>query len=287
MGGGFTRSAALNRVDVFRLGYGDYGAGFTRFELEVDSAFKVIGPSTSFSLMPYDQIIVRDLPLFKLNRTVQLSGEVKYPGSYALPGKRTHLSQVISQAGGLNPLADKNYAYLIREEGSKGLIGVDLKKMRHRKGSVKFDPVLLPGDIITVSPYQNTIGIRLLGTRQDELRKSGVIMDAKSSTDVTSFIYRSKRSAKWYVRELAGGFAKKADRRSVSVSYPDGRIAGTKKFLLLFRDYPNVKPGAIVSLTLKEEKIKDKDEKGADWDKIFTKILAVGTTMAVLITATK
>ena len=80
LGGGFKQSAALNRVDVFRLGYGENGAGYTRFELEMDATYNVIAPNTTFNLMPFDKVVVRDLPLFNLNRTVQLLGEVRYPG---------------------------------------------------------------------------------------------------------------------------------------------------------------------------------------------------------------
>jgi len=225
--------------------------------------------------------------MFKLDRTIQLNGQVRYPGSYELEAKQVHLTSLLKQAGGFTPLADKRHAILIRKEGISGVIGVNLKKALKRKGSDKFDPVLIAGDAVNIPQYQNTIGIRLQGTREADLILSGVKLDGKSLNTVSSFIYTNPRNAKWYIREYTGGFAKKADRNSVTVSYPDGSTRGAKKFLFFFRDYPSVKPGAIVSLTNKEEKIKNKDDKGADWDKIFTKILAVGTTMAVLITATK
>jgi len=287
MSGGFIRSSDISHVDVFRLGYGENGAGYTKFTIELDSNYNVIGQNASFMLFPYDQIIVRDLPMFKLDRTIQLNGQVRYPGSYELEAKQVHLTSLLKQAGGFTPLADKRHAILIRKEGISGVIGVNLKKALKRKGSDKFDPVLIAGDVVTIPQYQNTIGIRLQGTREADLILSGVKLDGKSLNTVSSFIYTNPRNAKWYIREYTGGFAKKADRNSVTVSYPDGSTRGAKKFLFFFRDYPSVKPGAIVSLTNKEEKIKNKDDKGADWDKIFTKILAVGTTMAVLITATK
>lgn len=286
MGGGFKQSAALSRVDVFRLGYGDHGAGYTRFQIEVDADYQVVAPNTSFNLMPYDKIVIRDLPMYKLDRTVQLMGEVKYPGLYALGADEVHLSQVIDQAGGFNPTADHIHANLFRIEGKKGLIGVDLDKAIQRKGSRKYDPVLLPGDVVTIPAYQNTVGIRIKGTRQADLVKKDVRMDPKSTTDVVSFIYTNPRSARWYIRKYAGGFSSKADRRSVTVSYPDGSAQGAKSFFL-FRNYPTVKPGAVIALTEKEPKPAGDDSKKVDWDKIFTRILAVGTTMAVLITATK
>lgn len=286
LGGGFKRSAALNRVDVFRLGYGDKGSGYTRFQIEVDPDYKVVAPNTSFNLMPFDKIVVRDLPMYKLDKNVQLMGEVKYPGLYALSAEEVHLSNIIEQAGGFNPTADHLHATLFRQEGKKGLIGVNLRETMRRKGSRKYDPVLLPGDVVTIPAYQNTVGIRIKGTRQADLIRKDVRIDPKSLIDVVNFIYISPRSARWYIREYAGGFSAKADRGSVTVSYPDGRARGTRRFLF-FRNYPTVMPGAVIALTEKEEKSKVEEGKKVNWENLFTKVLAVGTTMAVLITATK
>lgn len=286
MGGGFKQSAALNRVDVFRLGYDERGTGYTRFQIEVDAEYNVVAPNTSFTLMPFDKIEVRDLPMYKLDRTIQLMGEVKYPGLYALASKEVHLSDIIKQAGGFNPIADKVHANLFRVEGKKGMIGVDLERAMKKQGSRKYDPVLLPGDVVTIPAYQNTVGIRIKGTRQADLVKTGVRMDQKSLTEVVNFIYTSPRSARWYIREYAGGFSRKADRGTVAVSYPDGSAQGTRRFLF-FRNYPTIRPGAVISLTEREEKVKGEGDKKVNWDNVFSKILAVGTTMAVLITATK
>lgn len=286
MAGGFTRSATPARLDVFRLGYGDNGSGFTRFELVVDTAYNVVAPTASFTLMPFDKVVVRDFPMFNLERTILLKGQVRYPGVYALEARQVHLSDVLEQAGGLNPLADKRHAMLIRPFDKKGLIGIDLARALQRKGSLRFDPVLLAGDTINIPAYQNTVGVRVFGTRQADLINAGVRTDSLRLNSIFSFIYVSSRNAGWYIKEYAGGFATRADKRSVTVSYPDGSVRATRKVLLFFRKYPVVRPGAIVSLTNKEEKVKG-EEKKVNWDNIFTKIMAVATTMAVLITATK
>jgi len=286
MAGGFTRSATSARVDVFRLGYGENGSGYTRFELEVDTAYNVIAPTTSFTLMPFDKVVVRDLPMFNLDRTIMLKGQLRYPGVYALEAKQVHLSDVVEQAGGLNPLADKRHALLIRPFNKKGLIGIDLKKALQRRGSLRFDPVLLPGDTINIPSYQNTVGVRVMGTRQADLINAGLRTDSLRMNSVSNFIYVSSRNAGWYIKEYAGGFATRADKKSVTVAYPDGSVRGTRKIFLFFRKYPVVKPGTIISLTNKEEKVKEEGKK-VDWDGIFTKVMAIATTMAVLITATR
>jgi hypothetical protein len=104
---------------------------------------------------------------------------------------------------------------------------------------------------------------------------------------VASFIYTNNKNAGWYVKEYAGGFANKADKKSVTVAYPDGSVRGTRKVFFFFRKYPRVRPGTIVSLTNKEEKLKASGEKKVDWDNVISKIMAAATTLAVLITATK
>jgi len=287
LAGGFTISAALNRVDIFRLSYGENGTGYTRFELEVDTAFNIIAPNTGFNLMPFDKVAVRNMPLFNLNRTVRITGAVKYPGLYALEAKEVQLSQLIKQAGGFNALADKNFATLYRTTGNKGLIGIDLQKTISRNGSKRFDPVLLPGDSISIPDYQNTVSIRIKGTRQADLVRAGTLVKEQSLTEVVNFMYSNARSAKWYIREYAGGFSRKADRKTVAVAYPDGSAQGAKQVLWFFRIYPAVKPGATISLNEIEEKLKSGEDKKFNWDNVFSKILAVGTTMAILITATK
>jgi hypothetical protein len=204
-----------------------------------------------------------------------------------LEAKEVQLSQLIKQAGGFNALADRKFATLYRPNSNKGLIGIDLQKTISRSGSRRFDPVLLPGDSISIPDYQNTVGIRVKGTRQADMIRAGTRVDQKSLADVVNFMYSNARSAKWYIREYAGGFSRKADRKSVAVSYPDGSARGTKSVLFFFRSYPTVKPGAVISLNEHEEKLKTGEDKKINWDNVFSKILAVGTTMAVLITATK
>ena len=75
--------------------------------------------------------------------------------------------------------------------------------------------------------------------------------------------------------------------RLIGIVGANGSARGTKSVLFFFRSYPTVKPGAVISLNEHEEKLKTGEDKKVNWDNVFSKILAVGTTMAVLITATK
>jgi protein involved in polysaccharide export with SLBB domain len=299
MAGGLTRSASRNRVDVFRVDYsGMDGTTFDRISLELDTANQVIAGPRDFRLQPFDQVVVRDLPLFDLTRSVQISGQVLYPGPYSLSNREVRLSSLISEAGGLTKLADRRNATLIRMEGNIGQVGINLERALAMPGSNQHDPVLLPGDVVTIFPYKNTIGIRLEGTRLGENIKAGLVAGAAQLADtvrqdsagvvsapildsLVHFVFQGRRSARWYLMEFAGGFARRVDKSSVTLTYPDGRVQGTRKTLFLVRDYPSVEPGTAVSLNMKREK-NPNQKKGFEADKLFAQVFQTVSTLLTL-----
>ena len=52
-------------------------------------------------LKPYDNVLILRQPDFELQRTVTITGEVQYPGPYALESKEERLSHLVQRAGGL------------------------------------------------------------------------------------------------------------------------------------------------------------------------------------------
>lgn len=281
MAGGVTLRSALNRVDVYRLKYDDTkGTGYERIILEVDSNYKVLNKTQPFQLAPFDIVVVRDLPLFDLDRVVTMSGALTYPGSYPLPAKSVRLSDLVSYAGGLNPLADKRYATLVRTYGGKGKVGINMERALRRKGSDKHDPILMAGDVVFVPQYENTIGIRVRATRQADQVSAGLLLDSIRQNEVIDFVYQGNKSARWYIREFAGGFSKNADRNSVTIAYPDGKVRATRRYLGI-RDYPNVKPGAVI--TVIEKPVKEKKEgKKIDFDAMYTRTVSAVTTVITI-----
>jgi hypothetical protein len=86
--------------------------------------------------------------------------------------------------------------------------------------------------------------------------------------NVYFFNYQGKKSAKWYIRQNAGGFAEKVDKSSLTVLSPNGQVQGTKSILGLAKDYPTVSPGDILALDFKAPKPQKAEKKPLDWDKI-------------------
>ena len=244
--GGLTVGAALNYIKVFRTILSPTEPSKQEMlTIEMDSTYQVVSPS-SFILKPYDHIVVPLTPSFTLGRTIEIKGEVNYPGQYVLTNKQVSLSDVIAMAGGLLGSADKQGSRLFRSFNKVGEITIDVGKALNMKGNIKCDLVLMEGDVITIPRLENTVTIRNNGTALAEY--SG------SSDGVMNLVYQGPKSAKWYVNHFAGGFLPKADRNSVTVIGRNGRMKGTSRTFLWMRKYPKVSTGSLINVKMKPVK---------------------------------
>lgn len=260
---GFTVGAAFNRVEIFRTTLSPTEK--TRLEmitLEVDSSYQVINPQ-NFTLQPYDQVVVRLTPDFTLGRTVELNGQVNYPGTYILESKQTQLSDVIKMAGGLLADADPNGSQLFRTYNNRGNITMNLGRTVSQSGNLRNDPILFEGDVININRLENTVSIREEGTRMEQYSIN------PESTGFKNVVFQGERSARWYIRNYAGGFQKKADKNSVTVTLPNDQMIATKRHLFFFRNYPDAVSGTMITLQMKPEKPVSAEGKKTDWDNLL------------------
>ena len=258
MAGGFAVGAAFDKVEVFRVNLSNTEAvKMDLITLKVDEEYNVIGED--FQLQPFDHIVVRLTPNFTMGRSVEINGRVKYPGTYVLTDSKMQLSSVIEMAGGLLDDADP-FARLFRTYNNRGNIGLDLRKVKQNKGSLKEDPILMEGDVINIVRQENTVTIRETGTRLAQY-----IPDDFSATQKL-MVYKGGHSAKWYINHYAGGFQKTADRNSVTVTMPNNQTIGTTRFLGI-RKYPTVEPGGVITMRMDDQKREklDKPKEKIDW----------------------
>ena len=276
MAGGFEVGAAYDRVEVFRIIISKKDeVKLDLITLKVDDNYNPIG---GFELQPYDHIVVRRTPNFTKGRTVEINGRVKYPGAYVLEDNRTQLWEVIQMAGGLLDDADP-YARLFRTYRNRGNIGLDLRKVKSGKGSLKADPILMDGDVINIVRMENTMTIRELGTRMAQY-----VPDEYSSSQKT-IVYQGSHNAAWYIRHYAGGFDKMADKNSVTVTFPNNQSESTKRGLFWIRRYPKVEPGGVVTLRLDDEKRErvEKPKEKIDWGNELRTSLSTLTSVISLV----
>ena len=278
MAGGFEVGAAYDRVEVFRVNISKKGeVELDQITLHVDDNYNLV-ENTNFQLQPFDQIVVRMTPNFTMGRTVEVNGRVKYPGVYVLEDNKTQLWEIIKMAGGLLDDADP-YARLIRTNGrNAGNIGLDLRKVKHSRGSLKSDPILMDGDVINITRQENTVVIRETGTRMSQY------VPADFASTQKTIVYQGPYTAAWYVKHYAGGFVNTADRNSVTVTMPNNQSEGTKHFLF-FRRTPTVEPGSVITMRIdqkKQEKVEKPKEK-IDWGAEMRNSLAALTSIVSII----
>lgn len=282
MAGGFEVGAAYDRVEVFRVNISKKDeVELEQITLAVDENYNLVENKKTpqnFQLQPYDHIVVRMTPNYTQGRTVEVNGRVKYPGVYVLEDNKTQLWEVIKMAGGLLDDADP-YARLFRTQGrNTGNIGLDLRRVKRHRGSLKDDPILMNGDVINIVRQENTVVIREIGTRMAQY-----VPSEYASTQKT-LVYQGRHTASWYVKHFAGGFDKMADRNSVTVTMPNNQSDGTKWFLF-FRRTPRVEPGGVITMRMDQEK-REKEEKPKekiDWGAEARNSLAALTSVVSII----
>jgi polysaccharide biosynthesis/export protein len=72
-------------------------------------------PGADFQLMPYDTLVIKPIPMWMEPGTIQVAGEVKFPGKYPIHQGET-LRSVLQRAGGFTDVAFPYGAVYIREE---------------------------------------------------------------------------------------------------------------------------------------------------------------------------
>lgn len=236
MASGFTERAAPMSIEVASRGKDDVGK-VTSIDLEADPSL------VDFPLEPFDMVFVRRYAYHRPQQTIQIDGEVNYPGTYVIEKSTVRLSDVIARAGGINDngyakgakltrvLSEEEYARLlaaveivenqmdsdstsvdIQEIGDSFTIAIDLEEALANPGSAA-DVTLREGDILDVPQLNNTVKI------------SGAVLYPNTVTFMPGYSWKD------YVSQ-AGGFLKGARKGKTYVVYMNGSAAakGNKNF---------------------------------------------------------
>ena len=275
LAGGLRIDAAPNKVDVFRL---DYDQNKTTKTIAKSLDLKnsnIFDSELDFPLQPFDIVVVRQAPEFRLQTSVTIQGEVVYPGIYAAIQENTRLSSVIKQAGGLTNQAYNAGAKLFRS--GVGFIVVDLQAAMNQIGGPQ-DFILEDGDLITVPKRNSLVSI------EGAVHIDEVASDIARDQGKLYVSFLGKKSAKYYVQEYAGGFKENAKTDDLIVEYQNGKIKKTSKFLF-FKKYPKVMEGSKIYVPYKVEKpVKEgSEDEDVDWGKVLSSAVAQATAVLSLI----
>ena len=112
-------------------------------------------PTETVELRDGDRIFVRRLQGLREEGDVDVSGEVLYPGPYALELRGEHVSALVARAGGLTLEAYVPGARVVRDSLP---VGLNLERALERPGGMA-DLLLFPGDQLEVPPYDGTVSV--------------------------------------------------------------------------------------------------------------------------------
>jgi protein involved in polysaccharide export with SLBB domain len=271
--------ASLNEAEVARLPT-DRSAGQlattirvaldSTYLLDRDSLRRYVGPpglpfaasgAPDVLLEPYDNVLVLRQPDFDYQRTVTVTGEVRYPGVYSLRTKSDRLSDVIARAGGLTKEAYAEGIRFVRSQNDVGRINVDLARaLRDTVSSANV--ILQPGDSIRLPEYQPSVKV------------SGAV------NSPGSVLWRRGANLDYYL-SAAGGFAQRADKGAVSVRFANGEVR-TRRHGLFGSGDPKPGPGSEVFVPAEDPTVHK-----TDYVALFgaiAQILASAVTIVVVAT---
>lgn len=279
--GGLREAAATTRVSVTRRIKNPKSTAYSSklaetFAFDIKDGL-VIGDA-DFYLQPFDMVQIRRSPAYKVQRTVSVSGEVLFSGSYALLKKNERLSDLIKRAGGITPDAYIKGGRLIRRmndeerrrerdalrmarngEGKDSIsvaklaitetytVGIDMEKALANPGS-DYDVVLREGDVIYIPEFVNTVKI------------SGSVMYPNTVA------WEKGAKLKHYIN-MAGGYGNMAKKKKAYIIYLNGTVARARR-----GDSQLIQPGCEIVVPSKAEKQHMK----------FAEILGISSTTATM-----
>jgi protein involved in polysaccharide export with SLBB domain len=117
-GGSLDDSAYIGDAELTRYSIVDGNARQTSL-IPVDlAAIRRGDAAANFELKPYDVLVIKVTPQWTEPGTIELAGEVRFPGKYPITRGET-LSSVLRRAGGFTDLSFEYGAVFIREELKK------------------------------------------------------------------------------------------------------------------------------------------------------------------------
>ena len=266
LAGGLTFAGDSTQLMVYRMNFSGDEIGEL---IEIPLNLNV---DTGFKFEPFDALVVRKKTGFEFQEFVTISGEVLYPGRYAIKEGET-VKDVIRKAGGLTKEAFPEAASFVRQGKGRVFISID----RILRGGGSYENIeMLAGDQIFIPTKDLTVEIRLANTEAASYGQFSTDYERQS----VYVAYVAGKSARWYVKNMVGGFGDNAKRTDVNVVYANGTVKDFKWHRLSYR-YPKVKAGSMVVVGAKPVKeVKEKRQREEfNWQEFSANIMAQTTSI--------
>ncbi len=263
--GGLLQQADKSEAEITRVTITPQGPETTRLYIRLFAALNNM-PRDNVVLKPSDYLFIRPVPNWDIYKTVQIAGEVKFPGAYTIK-KGEPLSSVLARAGGFTDRAYLLAGMLIRQS-TKALQKQQLTAAIDRleaqvlaSGAMKAQASLEPeaaqkteiaakqqqalvASLRKIEPLGRVIihlsdPERLRGTPDDIGMDEGDVLNVpqvQQTVNVvgavfapTAVVYAPHKTVKEYLR-MAGGPTKIADAKAIYVIKVDGSAMSRQGF---------------------------------------------------------
>ena len=283
--GGLKNSADYTRVAVNRLGaFADFRSGTNRdiyttalvtsVPRELSRDLTVQDDRLDFTLQPYDQIIVREIPEYQLQNMVYVGGEVLYPGLYVRLSKDEKINSLVERAGGITLNGSTAQASLKRQNKPNIRLNLDRALSKPMSNS---NLTISDGDSLFVPEKEGLVTIVGPGTKY-------YVRNGKTTFNAP---FEPNRRSSYFVKQFGLGFAKKASIKDTYVSYHNGQFSKVRNYGL-FWIHPIVRPGATIHTVLKEPKPQKRkaEPNPLDWNQVVATLtsaaMGFGTVYTLL-----
>ncbi len=279
LAGGFKMAASTNNIEISRIKIQNNKPTkviVAKIKIDKNTLLSDV-KNNQYLLQPYDNVFVRFVPDFELQKVVTINGEVKYPGKYTIASKNEKISDLINRAGGFSEEAFLAGATLYRSLDSTGYIVMRLEDAMEHHNS-KYNYIVKADDIIDIPKQKDFVTIRG-ATNVYEKYKDEIAFN-KNGINVP--FHKGKRAI-YYINKYAGGINDMGDKNNILVKHPNGEIEKTRD-MILFKMTPKVRKGSIIEVGLKQTKEnRKKEKKDIDWNKIITDSVAQISTIMTLV----
>ncbi len=291
--GGLTEAASQSYIELARRHSYEEAAQMSQelvklFQFEIDRELNLDATGEAFSLKPFDYVFVRRAPSYHEQRTVTISGEIRYPGSYTISAKDERISDLITRAGGFTEnaflkgarmqRANRNAAIskeAIQMSSSDSLLNKAEEQLANEQLELRIEDIIQhPG---SVYDYILKDGDRIIIPEESqEVRISGEVLNP------IGMAYQQGRSLKYYI-DRSGGFSDQAKKGKVFVIYTDGTTKVTKNYL--WHNYPPIEAGCQIIIPQKPEKTRT--DQTAKWLAIASTMSSMAVAITTIIINTK
>ena len=273
--GGLSEEAYTQVVELSRYDFSNIEkTASDHFSITLSDAFK--DPEKDPKLSPYDSISVRSIPEFRENLSIEIRGEVRFPGVYTFKRGET-LAQVVARAGGPTELAHMDAAVFtrndLRDQEAKQLAGLrqrlraevaasGLEKANEGKsgGADSSTRILEQLDATeALGRLVVNLGAILDGSMDDVSLKDGdllVIPEYRQEISVlgevqhsSAHLFNKRLDITDYI-ELSGGINRHGDKKRIYVVKADGSVVVPRRSGWFRHRRANIEPGDTIIVPL-------------------------------------